>query len=133
MASEADRLVAAGATLPVPGGEVVVRFSLLALKRCEDVYGNLDGTITELRWLAEQELSGYPDAVAGRLSVLLQAATGADAPVDALATPTACIDVLLAAWMEAFPAPEGKVAGETSTAPPSPGPTGGDSLGSKSG
>lgn len=132
MASEADRLVAAGAPLAVPGGgEVVVRFSLLALKRCEDVYGNLDGTIAELRWLAEQELSGYPEPVAGRLSVLLQAATGADAPVDALATPTACIDVLLAAWLEAFPAPEGKATGET--APPSPGPTGGGSPGSTSG
>lgn len=131
MTSEADRLVSAGATIPVPGGEVVVRFSLLALKRCEDRYGNVNGLFTELRWLVDQMTSGFPDPVADRLSVLLQTLTGASGPVDALATPESCIDALLTAWLEAWPPPEGKAVGETTT-PPSPGTSGGASPGSTS-
>lgn len=126
-ASEADRLLAAGSTIKVAGGEVAVRFSLLALKRCEDLYGNLQALVGELAWLAQQAVSGWPEPVAGRLGALLEAVTGDPDAVDAWTTPAACVDAVVAAWEEAFPAPDlGKAEGATTT-PRSRGQRGGGS------
>lgn len=130
-ASEADRLLAAGTTITVDGGERVVRFSLLALKRCEDAYGSLGATLTEVGWLAQQVVAGFPVPVAERLGRLLEVVTDDPAAVDAWSSPAECIDAVIAAWTEAFPPPDdpGKAEGATPT-PRSPGPTGGASPGS---
>lgn len=125
MPSEADRLLAAGTTVTVAGGQETLRFTLAALKRCEDRYGNLDGLVKELHWLIEQPTLGYPTPVAERLMLLLQTVTGSPVPVDAWDSPAACTDALLDAWLEAFPAPEGKAEGAATA--PSPGATGGAS------
>ena len=129
-ASEADRLFAAGTTITVAGGERVVRFSLLALKRCEDAYGSLGATVTEVGWLARQVVAGFPEPVADRLGRMLEVVTGDPGAVDAWSSPAECIDALVEAWTEAFPVPDsGKAEGATPT-PRSPGPTGGASPGS---
>lgn len=126
-ASEADRLLAAGTTITVDGGERVVRFSLLTLKRCEDAYGSLGATLTEVGWLARQVVAGFPEPTAERLGRMLEVVTGDPAAVDAWSSPAECIDALVEAWTEAFPAPDsGKAEGATPT-PPSPGPSGGAS------
>ncbi len=129
-ATEADRLLSAGSVVTTADGERAVRFSLLALKRCEDAYGSLGATVTEVGWLAQQVVAGFPVPVAERLGRLREVVTGDPAAADAWSSPTECIDALIAAWTEAFPAPDpGKAEGATPT-PPSPGPTGGGSPGS---
>lgn len=126
MTSEADRLAAEGTRIQgADGGEVAVRFTLAALKRCEDRYGTLDGTVKEIHWLVQQDSTGYPDAVTGRLIDLLTSVTGAQQ--DYQSTPDVCISAVVDAWLEAFPAPEGKAEGETETPPPSLGAPGGGS------
>lgn len=128
MTTEADRLLAAGVPLRGVDGEVRLRFTMLALKRCEDTYGSLGGVLDEMRWLNAQLLDGFPEPVAARTLTLVQ--TVADRPVDDLAeTPTACLDALNAAWFEAFGGSEddeGKAAGETG-APRGPGASSGAS------
>lgn len=131
-ASESDRLLAAGSTIEVAGGETALRFSLLALKRCEDEYGTLQGLLGEIAWLTQQAVSGWPEPVAERLGVLLAAITGDPSAVDAWSSPVLCVDAIVAAWEQAFPAPdEGKAVGATT--PPSPGRTGGGSPSSTAG
>lgn len=126
MTSEADRLAAEGTRVDgTDGGEVVLRFTLRALKRCEDRYGSLDGTVTELQWLINQDAIGTPEPVAGRLIELVETVTGIPG-IDVDDNVSVVISALLGAWLEAFPPPEGKADGET-TAPPSRGGPGGDS------
>lgn len=127
-ASESDRLLAAGATIEVDGGQLPVRFSMLVLKRCEDAYDGLRGVIAELGWLTQQAVTGWPEPVIDRLGRLLVTVTGDDRAADTITGPAACVEALLAAWEQAFPVPEGegKAEGATPT-PPSPGPTGGGS------
>lgn len=126
MTTEADRLLAAGAPLQGVDGEVRLRFTMLALKRCEDTYGSLGGVLTELRWLNEQLLAGWPDPVVDRILTLVRVV--AAGPVADLAeTPSACLDAVNAAWIEAFPPPDedaGKAVGATGT-PPGHGPSSG--------
>jgi hypothetical protein len=126
MPSEADRLAAEGTRVNgIDGGEVVLRFTLRALKRCEDRYGSLDGTVKELHWLIGQDATGHPEPVAARLLTLVETVTGID-NVDIDDNVSLVISALLGAWFEAFPAPEGKGLGET-VAPPSLGALGGAS------
>jgi hypothetical protein len=126
-ATESDRLLAAGASIEVDGDRLPVRFSMLALKRCEDAYGSLRGVVAELGWLTEQAVSGWPEPVADRLGRLLVAVAGDDRAADTLSGPAESVEALLAAWEQAFPLPdEGKAEGATPT-PPSPGRTGGGS------
>lgn len=125
MTSEADRLLAAGTTITVAGREEAVRFSLLALKRCEDRYESLQGTLNELNWLSHQLADGYPEPIADRLAVMLACVIGADGPVDAWSPPDVCVDALVGAWTEAFPLPEGKAGGASETPPSSGAPGGG--------
>jgi hypothetical protein len=126
MPSEADRLAAEGTRVDgADGGEVALRFTLRALKRCEDRYGTLDGTVSELQWLVDQDARGNPEPVADRLLAMVEAVTGIEG-VDTGSNVSQVISALLGAWLEAFPAPEGKAEGET-TAPPSRGTPGGAS------
>lgn len=104
-ASESDRLLSAGRPIDVAGGQVWLRFSLLALKRCEDAYGSLADTITELQWLADQASADFDAPCAGRIAAMLGHVLGAD-PVDAWSTPAECVEALLDAWLEAFPVPD---------------------------
>lgn len=125
MPSEADRLTAEGTRVArADGGEAVLRFTLRALKRCEDRYGSLDATVEELQWLIQQGATGFPDPTVGRILDMVATVTGEDA--DVASPPAECIDALLGAWLEAFPEPEGKADGEA-TAPRSPGAPGGGS------
>lgn len=133
MTTEADRLLAVGVPLRGVDGEVRLRFTMLALKRCEDVYGSLGAMITEHRWLNEQFLNGWPEPAMDRIITLVR--TVADGPVTDLAeSPSACLDAVNSAWFEAFPPSDedaGKAAGATGT-PPGPGPSSGDEPASSS-
>lgn len=125
--TESDRLLALGATIEVVDGQLPVRFSMQALKRCEDRYGNLQALVGEMHWLTGQALTGWPEPIADRLSDLLVTVTGDPRGADALSGPAMCVEALLVAWDQAFPVPdEGKAEGATQ-APPSRGPTGGGS------
>lgn len=126
MTSESDRLLSTGAPVVVAGGEVRLRFTLLAIKRCEDAYGSMRGIVDELGWLAEQAANDFPEPVAGRVAALLGHILGSG-EVDADSTPAACIDALLDAWMEAFPPAEDADPKATGATGHSPGTTGGGS------
>lgn len=110
MSTSAARLLSTGMPIVVAGEEVRVRFTLLALARCEAAYGNLRGTIDELLWLSSQVV-GFLDpnatATAQRVAVMLQHVLGHDAPVDADGTPHELVETLLASWEEAWPEPAG--------------------------
>lgn len=126
MPSEADRLAAEGTSiLLADGGEARLRFTLRTLKRCEDRYGTLDATVAEIHWLLTAEAEGSPEGFYARMLLLLQTVTGDD-DIDPAGEPRLWVDALLDAWLEAFPAPEGKAEGEA-TAPRSPGAPGGAS------
>lgn len=101
--SPADRLLSTGFPIVVAGGEVRLRFTLLALARCEAAYGSLAGIEAELRFLAAQLALGFPAPTVQRVADLLQHTLGHDSPVDAENQPGECIEALIAAWQESFP------------------------------
>lgn len=103
MTSPADRLLSTGFPITVAGGEVRLRFTLLALARCEAAYGSMGATLAELQFLAAQLALGFPEPTVQRVAELLQHTLGHGAPVDAENQPGECIEALLAAWQEAFP------------------------------
>ncbi|QXC59328.1 hypothetical protein KSP35_13040 [Aquihabitans sp. G128] len=108
MTSDADRLLSLGMPIVgVEGEERRLRFSLLAIARCEAAYGSWAATIEELSWLQGQMVLQFPEPTAARVAAMLQHVLGAADPVDAGSTPAECIEALLEAWMEAFPAPSG--------------------------
>jgi hypothetical protein len=130
--TEADRLLAAGVPLRGVDGEVRLRFTMLALKRCEDVYGSLGAMITEHRWLNEQFLKGWPEPAMDRVLTLVRTVAGG--PVGDLAeTPSACLDAVNSAWFEAFP-PSDEAVGKAEGAetPPGHGQSSGDEPASSS-
>lgn len=124
----AARLLARGVALPgVDGEEVRLRFSLLAIARCEERYGSLALTLGELQELVEARSGGFLTPVADRTAALVAAVVGAPEPVDVMASPGEVIDALMDAWVEAFPPPDetsGKAEGATA---PSHGSSGGGS------
>lgn len=105
MTTQAKRLLSLGLPIELVDGEVATaRFSLGALARCEEQYGNLAGTHRELLWLVEQRAAGFPDPVAARLAAMLRCVLGHATEV--ASEPPWCVEALMEAWLEAFPSVE---------------------------
>ncbi|MBK9181416.1 MAG: hypothetical protein IPM45_18040 [Acidimicrobiales bacterium] len=123
MPSDSDRILAAGVPIALAGGETGhCRFSLRGLKLLEDTWGSLAAAAVVLDGLQAAARSGWDKGGVGDLAVFLAAALGTT-PDDALdlvdGQVNDCVRVLVAAWVEAFPAPAGKAGGEATKSRPS--------------